>query len=155
MSRSEPLFRPASLNDLDLLLEMVRDFHVMEHLACERETVSRIISELIGRPELGKLCVAETTEGRLAGYALLGYGYSIEYGGRDAFIDEIYLAPEYRKKGIGARFLKWVVAEAEKAGISVIHLEVDLENHRAFEVYKAFGFKPKSRRMMSLWLGQP
>jgi len=143
-------FRSARATELDTLLDLVRDFHLEEHLAYERNTVRRILSDLLIRPELGQLWVLEL-EGRIAGYAVVGYGYSIEYGGRDAFIDEIYVIPGERKKGHGMRFLAWIRDQARAAGVSVIHLEVDNVNERAFEVYKAFGFKPKSRRMMSLW----
>lgn len=148
-SMNQP-FRSARVADTEALLDLVRDFHIEEHLAYEREAVRRILSDLIQRPEFGQVWVLEHS-GHISGYALVGYGYSIEYRGRDAFIDELYIVPGERKKGLGMRFLEWIRDEARAAGISVIHLEVDNSNERAYEIYQAFGFKPKNRRMMSLW----
>lgn len=141
------------MEDLAILLELVRDFHLLEHLAYDRNVISGILSALIANPNLGQLWIAEA-HGSIQGYAVLGYGYSVEYGGRDAFIDEIYLSPDVRGHGLGTAFLLHVRDEAWKAGVSVIHLEVDHDNARAFEVYSRFGFKPKNRKMMSLWMNQ-
>ena len=39
--------------------------------------------------------------GRVVGYAVLGLGFGIEYGGADAFVDDLYLVPEARGRGLG------------------------------------------------------
>lgn len=91
-------------------------------------------------------------EGPIVGYAVLTLGFSLEYGGRDGFLDEIYVAPEARGQGIGSAALKFVMAEAEKLGIKALHLEVMPGNDRALELYRRHGFADTRRHLLNKWL---
>ena len=61
----------------------------------------------------------------LIGYIAVCYSYSIEFGGRDAFIDEFYIAAAERGKGIGGRVLKEIATLLQMRGVVAVHLEVD------------------------------
>ena len=92
--------------------------------------------------------------GALIGYVALCFGYSIEFGGRDAFIDEFFLVPEARGKGIGGRVLDAVKAEAAAAGVTALHLEVEQDNEVARRLYASHGFRLRDRfHLMSARLG--
>ena len=86
---------------------------------------------------------------------VLCYGYSLEYLGRDAFIDELYLIESYRRRGWGKRTMQFVQEEAQRQGIRAIHLEVVRRNTNAFEFYRKLGFKDHDHRLMTLRLPYP
>lgn len=81
-------------------------------------------------------------ESRL-GYIVLTFGYSLEMGGRDAFIDELFLIETVRGKGIGKRVMELIQAEARRLGVHALHLEVGRENERAQRVYRVAGFQAR------------
>lgn len=75
----------------------------------------------------------------LVGYAILVHFWSQEYGGRILVIDELYVAPEHRGRGIGTRFLE--DAAAGRFGETVgLALEVTPSNPRALAWYRRMGF---------------
>ena len=90
-----------------------------------------------------------TESGQMIGYVVLTLGFSIEHGGRDGFIDDLYLVPKARGGRRGRRVLAFALAEAAALGIQTLHLEVEIDNERARRIYKAAGFVENSRRLMS------
>jgi ribosomal protein S18 acetylase RimI-like enzyme len=87
--------------------------------------------------------------GVAVGYVVLSLGFSIEHGGRDGFIDDLYLVPAARGIGIGRALLAFAAAEAETLGIRMLHLEVEPGNERAHRLYRRNGFAESGRRLMS------
>ena len=79
-------------------------------------------------------------EGGLVGYGMVAKSYSTEAGGRCAWIEDIYIAPQYRGKGYGTAFLTFV---KERFGHQVarIRLEAEPENDRAMAVYQKAGYE--------------
>jgi ribosomal protein S18 acetylase RimI-like enzyme len=86
------------------------------------------------------------------GYVVLTYGFSFEYHGRDAFIDELYVEPEYRRKGIGIRAMRFVEERARELGVNALHLEVDQGNEPAAELYRRTGYEDHARFLLTKWL---
>jgi GNAT superfamily N-acetyltransferase len=84
-----------------------------------------------------------------AGYAVLTYGYSLEFLGRDAFVDEVYLRPAYRGRGWGRQTLRALEKSARAAGVNAIHLEAMRGNNRARRVYRQLGFSRRPSELMS------
>jgi ribosomal protein S18 acetylase RimI-like enzyme len=83
---------------------------------------------------------------RPVGYLILTLGYNVEYGGRDGFIDDLYVAPDARGRGLGRNLLDHVFAEAVGLGIRTLHLEVETDNGRAACLYRSAGFEETGRR---------
>jgi ribosomal protein S18 acetylase RimI-like enzyme len=86
------------------------------------------------------------------GYVVLTYGFSFEYHGRDAFIDELYVQPEYRRQGIGKRAMRFVEERARELGVNALHLEVDQGNEPAAELYRRTGYEDHARFLLTKWL---
>lgn len=103
---------------------------------------------LLGRSDLGYILVVRQA-GRAVGCAALCWGYSIEYGGRDAFLDEIYLVPDERGRGLGRRMLDRLAIEARRAGAGAVHLELMPEDARAANLYLREGFADRGSRMLT------
>ena len=87
-----------------------------------------------------------------AGYLILTFGFSLEYGGRDAFIDEFFIATPHRGRGLGKAALEEVARLAPGLGVHAIHLEVADNNHGAESLYSRQGFYRHNRRLMTRWV---
>ena len=79
-------------------------------------------------------------DGVLAGYGMVAMSYSTEAGGLCAWIEDIYIKPQYRGKGFGTSFLSFV-QERYKGKVARIRLEAEPENERAMAVYRKAGFE--------------
>ena len=78
-------------------------------------------------------------EGALAGYGMVSRSYSTEAGGLCLWIEDIYIKPQYRGRGIGTAFLKFV-EELGRGSAVRLRLEAEPENTKAMAVYRAAGF---------------
>ena len=85
------------------------------------------------------------TQRKLEGYIVLTIGYSLERGGRDAFIDELFVRAERRGCGLGAQAVAIAEAGARRRGVRAVHLEVDHTNERARRLYERVGFSLRQR----------
>jgi len=86
---------------------------------------------------------------RAVGYAALCFGYSVEFRGRDAFVDELYVIPERRGGGLGRALLRTLEAEARATGVRQLHLEVEQENDAGRRLYVQEGFTANGRELLS------
>ena len=85
------------------------------------------------------------------GYAVLSYGYSLEFGGRDATLAEFHIAKAHRKSSIEARALEKLVDEARTLPIRALHLDYDSSIHDLSEIAQKAAFKKRDQlRRMTL-----
>lgn len=122
----------------DALLELARSFHAEDgHPLSERgEAAVGMIAD--GHP-LGRAWLVQEA-GLVVGYAVLGLGFGVEYGGPDAFVDDLYLVPEARGRGLGGLVLARLEIEARALGLAALFLVVDPENVPARRLYDRVGF---------------
>jgi len=86
------------------------------------------------------------------GYLVLTLGYSVEHGGRDGFIDDLYVIDAARGRGVAAAALEFALAEATALGIRTLHLEAESENERAIGLYHRRASRRMGVKLMSLRL---
>jgi GNAT superfamily N-acetyltransferase len=84
-----------------------------------------------------------------AGVLALSWQFSIERAGRVAWVEELYVAPEHRGRGLGTRLLDRAAEEARRAGCVSLELEVVQGHERAARLYVREGFAPLPRRRYS------
>jgi len=152
------VIRAATSADEPYLLPMMRALAEKEPNpnpdAFREALISKAFRYLLEHPERGRLWALITDE-RLVGYIVLTLGFSFEFLGTDAFIDELYILPEYRRRGYGLKAVQHLEAEAKKLGVNAVHLEVDEGNDPAFELYRRMGFEDHKRFLMTKWLQRP
>lgn len=144
-------FRLAEENDLDTALKMMRDFHAIDGYPFDENVVAPLFLKMVSGTEIGRfwlICV----DTKVVGYLVLAFGFSFEYLGRDAFIDEFYIEETYRNLGIGQQTLDFVFVEAKKLGINVLHLELEKHNARGQHLYLKNGFEDNNRFLLNKWL---
>ncbi len=144
-----PVFRKAELKDLDLLIAMMGELYANDHSAFNVETSRRAALELMNEPMLGVLWVVELN-GVTAGYAVLTFGFALEYGGRYGLIDELFVAAPYRGRELGTAAVRFLRSECARSGITALLLEADLANEKAIRLYRRLGFTENRRRLMKL-----
>lgn len=81
------------------------------------------------------------------GYVVICFSWSVEFGGLDAVIDELYIRPGVRGRGIATEALIAVPRALSEGGLRAIHLEVDRDNTKALRLYKRAGFAPREKYM--------
>jgi ribosomal protein S18 acetylase RimI-like enzyme len=147
------IFRPAARKDEQTLLRMMRNLAEQEPGAyfLDEPAVREALLKFLASPELGRAWVFFEEETPV-GYIVLTFGYSFEYHGRDSFIDELYIEPQYRRQGIGRRAIEFAAERARELGVNAIHLEVDQGNDPAAELYRGAGYHDQARSLMTKWL---
>ena len=136
--------RLATPNDLAEVLDLVRRYHAFEAIGFDEDTVTRTLAPLLQGGEAGRIWLIERAASTI-GYVALCFGYSIELGGRDAFVDEMYILEEHRGAGVGKAVLAEIQSRARAAGVKALHLEVERGNERARKLYLSLGFQSRER----------
>jgi diamine N-acetyltransferase len=145
-----PTFKPAVVSDIETLVVLIQEFYQIEHLNFDQNTQNALI-ELLENKSYGGVWLIQHLE-QTIGYVVLTIGYSLEFHGRDAFVDELYIRADYRGKGMGTRTLEYVQQVCRELGIKALHLEVDRVNTKAKELYHRVGFKDHDRFLLTKWL---
>lgn len=139
-------FRRAVAEDVPALLDLQQRFYTNEGYPYDRAAMERGMRELIGDALLGRLFVMDDAP---VGYLVITFGFSLESGGRDAFVDELYVADTSRGQGLGTLALKIAEEACREAGIRALHLEVEHTNPRARALYERSGYKAHDRHLMT------
>ncbi|MFH7030436.1 MAG: GNAT family N-acetyltransferase [Heteroscytonema crispum UTEX LB 1556] len=147
-------FKAAELKDIDSLLIFMEEFNEVDNHPFNAAIARDSLTKLLNNEFLGRIWLIHH-QNEAIGYIVLTFGYSIEYHGRDAFIDEFYIRKSHQRQGIGKQTLKFVEEVAYSFGVNAVHLEVERENTSAQELYRRIGFKDQNRYLMTKWLTNP
>jgi GNAT superfamily N-acetyltransferase len=128
----------AEATDYDTVYELVSEFHATENIQLASPVRASAVRALLGNDILGNIWLING-DGACAGYIALGIGFSLEFGGRDAFIDELYLRAPYRAQGGGRFAIESVIQFATRRGIKALHLEVERGKTNARRLYASCG----------------
>lgn len=145
------VFRLAERADVGAVHRLRQEFYEEDGSAWADDQALAALEMLVSRPEHGRVWLALDTE-TAVGYAVLTFGYSLEFHGRDAFVDELYLRPTHRGRGLGAEALALLETACREQGVRALHLEVDGTNTPAQVLYRSRGFIEHGRRLMTKWL---
>lgn len=108
--------------------------------------IATAVRPLLADPSIGDVWVAEEQE--LIGYLVITWGWGIESGGREALIDEIFVAPAWRSKGIASALIQASLERAREIQTKAVFLETEANNPESRELYKRIGFSEES----SVWM---
>lgn len=134
----------AGPDDLTRLLPLVEAFHAEQSINSTPESREAGIAPLLQDSPLGCAYLIGPTRAPL-GYVVITFGWSVEFGGLDAFIDELYLRPAVRGRGIATTLLTDLPKALSGAGLRALHLEVDRNNDAAQRLYARCGFRARDR----------
>ena len=144
-------FRPAEAGDVGAIVAMMREYYAQDGYTFVEAEARATALLLISDSSLGRLWVAED-KGTVVGYVAVALGFSFEYRGREAFVDELLIAQTHRGRGLGREALELAEAYCCEAGVNALHLEVERHRGNALELYKRRGFTDFGRYLMTKWL---
>jgi len=149
---SEIRFDVAKSGDLPRLVELLGLLFESEaEFSADSEKQRVALQAILADPAKGRIFVAR--DGReVVAMASLLYTISTAEGGKAALFEDLVVAPEHRKRGIGEALLKHVVAAARAEGILRITLLTDMQNERAQAMYRRVGFVGSPMKPMRLKL---
>lgn len=139
--------RSATLDDLDELLPRVRALYDHEGIDISGERLRAALRTLLSSSELGGLWVI-ARDGQIIGYAIVTFGFDLEFDGRDAHLTELWVDPPHRGGGSAAEALEQLVSVLAERGVNALHLQVRPDNP-AMRLYERQGFAVSPRRIMT------
>ncbi len=138
----------ATPHSAEALLDLLEQFYIEARYPFDREKARTALEPFLADPALGRAWLFRDG-GAPVGYFVLTLGWSLEYGGRDAFVDELFVSPSHRGRGLGRRALEVIDEACRELGVRALHLEVEKDNVAAVELYRQRGFEDHDRRLMT------
>lgn len=141
-------FKPIELSDIDHLLTFIQEYYAYDRHQFQPDRVRVTLENLIHHPDWGRgwfIC----RQMQPIGYVILTLSYSLEYLGRDAFVDEIYIRASDRGQGIGRATFQFLEDVCRSLDVNALHLEVEHSNVNAQVVYRKLGFVDQERYLMT------
>lgn len=135
------------------ILGMMTEFNTIDNYHFDKKIGNNNLIDFISNSELGKLWVIYL-EDKIVGYIILTFGFSFEYEGRDAFIDEFFIKEGFRNQGIGRQTMELIDVQAKELGINAIHLEVERQNQKGNRLYLSQGYKSNDRMLLTKRIGR-
>jgi ribosomal protein S18 acetylase RimI-like enzyme len=137
-----PHFRPFNGSDLPDLQQMILALYREDPPGqkMSRQKIRRTTQELSLHPEKGAITIIHVGK-TVVGYTIVVCYWSNEYGGNIACIDELYVKPSWRNRGIGSSCLDHI-ADAKGTDVKGLQVEITPANKKALAFYSRRGFKP-------------
>ncbi|HUP02477.1 MAG TPA: GNAT family N-acetyltransferase [Bryobacteraceae bacterium] len=147
--------RLARAGDINLLLDLMDEFYAEAGYRLNRNRASVGFNDLLEDGRLGWIWMIQA-EGRDVGYAVTTFRYSMEYCGRMAAVDDLYVRPEWRNRGVATEALIEIRNFLKSRGIRAVTVEVGQENGSAQSVYRKAGLAAiPDRRVFACELAAP
>jgi len=146
----EPRWIPAGAGDADAIHSLRNQFCQEEEIVFEPAVQKAALERLLKDSSMGEVLVFMQTSGEVGGFLVLTWGFSLEFNGRYALLDELFLAPECRGRGFGQSGIEAAVDWAKSHDDCAVRLEVNHRNAGARKLYERFGFIADGREIFTL-----
>ena len=136
--------REARVSDCRECAQLLTDQMTEHGVVSSVEALSQLLESVIVRGSSGVVFLARADE-RVAGVAYMAMIPSVEHCGPVAWLEELYVKPAVRGRGIGTELVNAVIEWAHRAGMVAVELEVDAGHRRAEALYQRAGFRRLDR----------
>lgn len=133
--------RRAAPDDIPLLVELMREFYAESPYSLDMDWAASSFRALLKDDSSGAVWII-FYDSEPAGYVVLTIKFSMEYGGLDGFIDDLFIRPPCRRRGLARTLLNALFDECERRGVLAVHVEVGRDNTAANALYSSYGLKP-------------
>ena len=144
----EASVRIARRDDVPTLVALMTEFYDEAGYSLPPEPATRAFLALLDDPRLGRVWLVESG-GVPVGHLVLTLGFSMEFGGLRGFIDDFFVRPAARGKGLGAAALAAVKLECTTLGVRALLVETGPSEHPARRLYERAGFQESGRALLS------
>ena len=153
--RRQPLaMRKASPDDVQQLVAMMNEFYTDSPYTLNQRRAAEAFAALLADERLGHVWFIQA-DSQDVGYVVVTLCFSMEYGGPNALVDDLFVRPAFRGAGLGTAALTEVRAFCAAHGVRAIHVETGRENGAAKAVYRRAGFVDTDRLHLTLGLADP
>jgi ribosomal protein S18 acetylase RimI-like enzyme len=140
-------FKSLESSEIETITTMMQDFYAIDNYPINIEISKKLFHEFISNENFGKAWLIYLDE-EIVGYVILTFIFSFEYGGKIAFIDELYINKTARGKGIGTKTIQFIKSEIPKLSLKLLYLEVEHHNESAQKLYLAHDFVIHNRKLL-------
>ncbi|MHB1302197.1 MAG: GNAT family N-acetyltransferase [Acidiphilium sp.] len=134
--------RAATAEDVPAMMGLVHDLAVYERAPDAVEMTAPMLHVALFGPEaLARAIVAEA-EGAVAGFAIYFTSFSTWTGKAGLYLEDLFVRPEARGRGLGRALLRHLAAEAVRRGCARLEWSVLDWNQPAIDFYKSLGAEP-------------
>jgi GNAT superfamily N-acetyltransferase len=135
------LARFAEEKDIAIILEFIRNLAEYEHLLDMVETKEEDLKKYLFEKKLIEVVIGEY-DGIPAGFALFFHNFSTFLGRPGIFIEDIFVKPEFRSKGLGKMFFSFLAKIAVERNCGRLEWACLDWNKPSIEFYKSQGARP-------------
>jgi len=129
----------------------MREFYAQQQMRFDEPAASRAVTSALNDPGLAQIYFIFRGP-ELAGYFTLTFCFSLEFHGRFALLDELYLRQPFRRQKLGQGVVGFAEGICRREGIAALRLEVGRDNAPAQALYRGSGFAEDARHLMTKWL---
>ena len=140
-------FKLLEIADIEIITQMMQDFYAIDNYPMDVEVAKTLFQEFISNEHLGKSWLIYS-ENEIVSYIILTFIFSFEYGGKIAFVDELFIKETERGKGFGKEAIQFIQQEVPKLSLKLLYLEVEPHNENAQKLYLAHDFVIHNRKLM-------
>lgn len=134
--------RPAGSHDVGLILKFIRDLAEYEHLEHEVTATEETLREaLFGARAYAEVVFACDAAGPV-GFALFFHNFSTFLGRPGIYLEDLFVLPQARGKGVGRRLLQWLAATAVSRRCGRLEWAVLNWNEPSIRFYRNLGAVP-------------
>jgi len=134
--------RPAIASDAALIFGFIRELAEYERLAHEVDATEADIAKALFGPNPRVFADIAEWEGEPAGFALWFYNFSTFRGRHGIYLEDLFVKPELRSKGIGRALLRHLARRCVAEGLARLEWWVLDWNEPALKVYRSIGAVP-------------
>jgi GNAT superfamily N-acetyltransferase len=147
-SSAMPVIRRATPDDLAILIEMNAEYCAAEQVPADTHRARAGFAPLLADDTHGSVHMVLDPLGQVVGYAVLARSWSVEIGGSEVVLDELFVRT--RGQGIGSRAIEALATYCRQRGVMRIFLETERRNERARTLYARHGFVEDD----SIWMSR-
>ena len=140
MARAE--IRPATEDDVPIILSLIRELAEYERLSHEVVATEGLLRESLFGERRGAEVLIACCKGAPAGFALFFHSFSTFLGRPGIYLEDLYVKPEFRGRGIGRALLTHLARLAKERGCGRLEWAVLDWNELAIKLYKSIGAVP-------------
>lgn len=143
MDGDDVTIRSAVESDAALILELIRELADYEKLRHEVTADEELLREMIFRRRHAEAVLAWSS-GEPAGFALFFHNFSTFLGRPGLYLEDLYVRPVFRRRGVGRRLLSHVAKIAIERECGRMEWSVLDWNEPAIAFYHSLGAEPMS-----------
>lgn len=139
----ETTLRSATAADVPLLLSMISELADYEHLSDQVDITEQGLHKALFEKHAAQALLMEW-QGKPAGYAIFFYSFSTFTGLEGIYLEDLFIRPDFRKKGIGRAVFTYLARKACEEGCGRLEWECLNWNAPSIAFYRALGAIQKS-----------